>query len=107
MPAPDRPDPIELTRALIRCPSVTPADEGALDVLQSALEALGFACTRLPFGEGAERVDRRRVAPLRVELANLDHGVFILATRQPERQGEQNNADHEVVSAEDTQGELL
>ena len=57
MPAPDRPDPVELTRALIRCPSVTPADEGALDVLQAALEALGFACTRLPFGEGAERVD--------------------------------------------------
>jgi succinyl-diaminopimelate desuccinylase len=51
------PDPIELTRALIRCPSVTPVDKGALDVLQSALEALGFACTRLPFGEGAERVD--------------------------------------------------
>lgn len=53
----DPPNPIELTRALIRCPSVTPADEGALDVLQSALEALGFVCTRLPFGEGAERVD--------------------------------------------------
>jgi succinyl-diaminopimelate desuccinylase len=51
------PDPIELTRALIRCPSVTPADEGALDVLEGALEALGFACTRLPFGKGAERVD--------------------------------------------------
>jgi succinyl-diaminopimelate desuccinylase len=51
------PDPIELTRALIRCPSVTPADEGALDVLQGALDALGFACTRLPFGEGAARVD--------------------------------------------------
>ena len=51
------PDPIELTRALIRCPSVTPVDEGALDVLQAALVALGFACTRLPFGEGADRVD--------------------------------------------------
>ena len=42
-------DPVELTRALIRCPSVTPADAGALDVLQSRLEALGFACHRLPF----------------------------------------------------------
>ena len=44
-------DPIELTRALIRKPSVTPADAGALDVLQSALEPLGFACTRLPFDD--------------------------------------------------------
>jgi len=50
-------DPIELTRALIRCPSVTPVDEGALDVLQAALEALGFVCTRLPFGSGDGRVD--------------------------------------------------
>ena len=42
-------DPINLARALIRCPSVTPADAGALDVLQAALEELGFSCTRLPF----------------------------------------------------------
>ena len=42
-------DAVELTRALIRCPSVTPADAGALDVLQRALEAVGFTCHRLPF----------------------------------------------------------
>lgn len=42
-------DPIELARALIRRPSVTPADEGALDVLEAALSALGFACTRLKY----------------------------------------------------------
>jgi succinyl-diaminopimelate desuccinylase len=42
-------DPIELTQALIRCPSVTPADEGALDVLRKAIEPLGFACHRLRF----------------------------------------------------------
>ena len=50
-------DPIELAGALIRCPSVTPADAGALDVLQGALEGLGFKCHRLPFGEGDARVD--------------------------------------------------
>jgi len=44
-------DAVELARALIRRPSVTPRDEGALDVLQAALEPLGFACRRLPFGE--------------------------------------------------------
>jgi succinyl-diaminopimelate desuccinylase len=43
-------DPVALTQDLIRCPSVTPADEGALDVLDRALTALGFACTRLEFG---------------------------------------------------------
>ena len=42
-------DPVALARALIRRPSVTPLDAGALDVLQQALEPLGFRCTRLPF----------------------------------------------------------
>jgi succinyl-diaminopimelate desuccinylase len=50
-------DPVSLAQALIRRPSVTPADEGALGVLETALEPLGFACTRLAFGEGAERVE--------------------------------------------------
>ena len=42
-------DAVELARDLIRCPSVTPKDAGALGVLQTALEDLGFVCHRLPF----------------------------------------------------------
>jgi succinyl-diaminopimelate desuccinylase len=45
------PDPIELTRALIRRPSVTPKDEGALGVLEDVLKPLGFTCHRLLFSE--------------------------------------------------------
>ena len=44
-------DPVDLTQALIRRPSVTPADAGAMDVLQAELAALGFACRRMRFGE--------------------------------------------------------
>ena len=44
-------DPLPLAQALIRCASVTPADAGAQDVLAGALERLGFAVTRLRFGE--------------------------------------------------------
>lgn len=44
-------DPIALTQALIRCPSVTPADAGALDVVERTLEGLGFVCHRLSFAE--------------------------------------------------------
>ena len=44
-------DPVELTRELIRRPSVTPADAGAMDVVQQTLEGLGFACRRMKFGE--------------------------------------------------------
>ncbi len=43
-------DPVALTQALVRCASVTPADAGAMDVLEAALRPLGFACTRLRFG---------------------------------------------------------
>jgi succinyl-diaminopimelate desuccinylase len=43
------PDPVSLAQALIRCPSVTPADAGAIEVLARALEQLGFACHRLRF----------------------------------------------------------
>ena len=51
-------DPVELAAQLIRCPSVTPAEAGALDLLQEVLENLGFVCTRLPFQEdGTEAVD--------------------------------------------------
>ena len=44
-------DPIELTQALVRCQSVTPADNGALDIVENHLTHLGFQCTRLPFSE--------------------------------------------------------
>ncbi len=43
-------DALELAQALIRCPSVTPADAGAQAVLADALETLGFTVTRLKFG---------------------------------------------------------
>jgi len=44
-------DAVTLAQDMIRCNSVTPADGGTLDVLQTALESLGFKCHRLTFGE--------------------------------------------------------
>jgi succinyl-diaminopimelate desuccinylase len=44
-------DPVELTQALIRRPSVTPADAGAMDVVEAALTGLEFNCRRMKFGE--------------------------------------------------------
>jgi succinyl-diaminopimelate desuccinylase len=44
-------DPVALTQALIRRPSVTPADAGAMSVVEDQLAALGFACRRMRFGE--------------------------------------------------------
>jgi len=51
-------DALDLSQALLRCPSITPEDAGALDVLEGALSDLGFACHRLPFSEaGTPEVD--------------------------------------------------
>jgi len=44
-------DAVALSQALIRCPSVTPADAGALGVLEAALKPLGFECHRLRFDD--------------------------------------------------------
>jgi succinyl-diaminopimelate desuccinylase len=44
-------DAINLTKELIRRPSVTPADAGAMDVVEQTLAGLGFVCRRMRFGE--------------------------------------------------------
>jgi succinyl-diaminopimelate desuccinylase len=44
-------DPGLLAAELIRRPSVTPKDEGALEVVARTLEAMGFTCHRLAFEE--------------------------------------------------------
>jgi succinyl-diaminopimelate desuccinylase len=44
-------DPVAFAADLIRCKSVTPADDGALSTLERALASAGFACHRLKFSE--------------------------------------------------------
>ncbi|MBA3908385.1 MAG: succinyl-diaminopimelate desuccinylase [Rhodobacter sp.] len=43
-------DPADLTARLIRCPSVTPHEGGAIALLAEVLAAAGFACTRVDRG---------------------------------------------------------
>ncbi len=51
-------DPVELAAALVRCPSVTPEEGGAIALLERTLEPLGFACTRIGRG-GVENLHAR------------------------------------------------
>jgi succinyl-diaminopimelate desuccinylase len=44
-------DPVAIARDLIRCPSVTPAEGGALDYLERVLKGVGFAVHRVTFSE--------------------------------------------------------
>ncbi|MBI2255453.1 MAG: succinyl-diaminopimelate desuccinylase [Proteobacteria bacterium] len=53
-------DPVRLSQDLIRRPSVTPKDEGAIGVLEAALKSAGFTNHRLPFA-----------APGTAEIQNL------------------------------------
>lgn len=52
-------DPVALAQALIRCASVTPADDGAQAVLAGVLTAMGFTVTALPFGTTPNLFARR------------------------------------------------
>jgi len=47
-------EPLALARDLIRCPSVTPAEGGALGVLERVLKGAGFAVERVTFRESGE-----------------------------------------------------
>lgn len=55
-------DPLPLAQALLRCPSVTPADAGAQEALAGALHDIGFEVWRLPFGTTANLFARRGTA---------------------------------------------
>ena len=44
-------DPVALARELLRCPSVTPAEGGALALIEKMLAAAGFAVHRVTFAE--------------------------------------------------------
>lgn len=46
-------DPVALTADLIRCPSVTPVEGGALVLLEKLLSEAGFTCTRVDRGDTA------------------------------------------------------
>jgi succinyl-diaminopimelate desuccinylase len=47
----DMRDALSIARDLVRCPSVTPADAGALGVLENILKTAGFEVHRVTFGE--------------------------------------------------------
>ena len=70
---------LELAKALIACPSVTPDAKEALDLTQSTLEKLGARCQRLPFSEpGTPTVDNlyARIGAKADEIGNARTLLF-------------------------------
>ena len=69
-------DPVELTQRLIRCRSVTPADDGALKIVEDALFSMGFSIHRLRFdGDGSYPVDNifARIGMQKPHICFLGH----------------------------------
>ena len=62
--------PLDIARALIRCPSVTPAEGGALSCLEKLLGAAGFETFRVTFSDK----DTPDVENLFARIAHLAHG---------------------------------
>lgn len=56
-------DVISIAQDLIRCPSITPRNEGVMEVLEKHLSAIGFTCHRVTFadapGESTENLYAR------------------------------------------------
>ncbi|MEO8619294.1 MAG: succinyl-diaminopimelate desuccinylase, partial [Sphingomicrobium sp.] len=55
-------DPVELARALVACPSVTPASGRVFDILEEALLPLGFDVHRFTMGEAPDGPTENMVA---------------------------------------------
>ena len=73
-------DPAENLRTLIRCPSVTPAEAGALDAIENMLAELGFAVERKVFAEpGTAEVDNlyARIGDSRPHLMFAGHSDVV------------------------------
>jgi succinyl-diaminopimelate desuccinylase len=62
-------DPVALTQALVRCPSVTPQEAGALELVETLLSEAGFTVWRLPFGQVDNLYALRRGGPFHLMFA--------------------------------------
>jgi succinyl-diaminopimelate desuccinylase len=70
-------DVIDLTRALVRCESVTPREAGALELLERTLAPLGFRCERMDFTQaGTDDVANLYACIGQPEEANGRHFCF-------------------------------
>ena len=70
----DLTNPVLLLQDLIRCPSVTPVNAGALETLIAMLEPLGFACEIVTFSQ----TGTPDIANLYATLTLNDHGKHLM-----------------------------
>ena len=96
-------DPVALARDLVRCPSVTPAEGGALQFLEKTLAAAGFAVHRMTFREpGTDDVENlyARIGTSSPHLTFAGHTDVVPA-------GDEKAWSHAPFSGEVAGGELF
>lgn len=96
-------DPVAITRDLLRCPSVTPAEGGALAFLEKMLKAAGFAVHRMTFSEPGTDDVENFYARIGTEAPNL---VFAGHT-DVVPPGDETRWRHPPFSGEIDNGELF
>ena len=95
-------DPVALARDLLRCPSVTPAEGGALAFIERTLKAAGFAVHRMTFHEpGADDVENlyARIGTAAPHLTFAGHTDVVPP-------GDEKAWSHPPFAAEEANGEL-
>ena len=96
-------DPVALTRDLIRCPSVTPAEGGALAFLERVLTAAGFRVHRMTFQEpGAEDVEN-----LYARIGDQEPNLVFAGHTDVVPPGDEATWTHPPFSGEVVKGELF
>jgi succinyl-diaminopimelate desuccinylase len=95
-------DPVAIARDLLRCPSVTPAEGGALKFLETTLKAAGFTVHRMTFSEpGADDVENlyARIGTAAPHLTFAGHTDVVPP-------GDEKAWAHPPFAAEEAGGEL-
>jgi succinyl-diaminopimelate desuccinylase len=64
-------DPVLLTQELIRCPSITPKDEGVMALLSGYLKQLGFVCHEVTFSDAPGEPTQNLYARLGTAQPNI------------------------------------
>src|SRR5437868_11082701 len=95
-------DALSIARDLVRCPSVTPADAGALGVLEKILAGAGFEMHRVPFGEpGTPDIDN-----LYARIGNAAPHITFAGHTDVVPAGDESAWSHGAVSGEVKDGVL-
>ncbi|NMD07058.1 MAG: succinyl-diaminopimelate desuccinylase [Phyllobacteriaceae bacterium] len=95
-------DPVAMLQQLVRCPSVTPLEAGALTCVQGWLESAGFHCERLVFSD----TDTPDVDNLFARIGNSGPHLCFAGHTDVVPQGDEAIWSHPPFAAEIKNGQL-